>query len=99
MTLPVNGNRKNDQKDDKLVEKLAYFEKKKYNDPWLILPKRKEKDESSRLFNSQMTLDFAYTIYLKLWIFDKAEEQLSKEEYDRIVFLGDLVDDWFLVYR
>ena len=33
-------------------------------------------------------------IHLKPWIFDKAEEELSKAEYDRIVCLGDLVDDW-----
>ncbi len=33
-------------------------------------------------------------VHLKPWIFDKAEEQLSKSKYDRIVCLGDLVDDW-----
>ena len=33
-------------------------------------------------------------IHLKPWILDKAEEELSKAEYDHIVFLGDLVDDW-----
>lgn len=33
-------------------------------------------------------------IHLKPWIFDRAEEFLSKGKYDCIVFLGDLVDDW-----
>lgn len=33
-------------------------------------------------------------VHLKPWIFDKVEEELSKREYDRIVLLGDLVDDW-----
>lgn len=33
-------------------------------------------------------------IHLKPWIFDRVEEFLSKGEYDRIVCLGDLVDDW-----
>ena len=30
----------------------------------------------------------------KLWMFDQAEELLSRSEYDKIVCLGDLVDDW-----
>lgn len=33
-------------------------------------------------------------VHLKAWIFDKAEELLSQNEYDKIVCLGDLVDDW-----
>ncbi len=33
-------------------------------------------------------------IHLKPWIFDRAEEEFSKGEYDKIVCLGDLVDDW-----
>ena len=32
--------------------------------------------------------------HLKPWMFDKAEELLSRSEYDKIVCLGDLVDDW-----
>ena len=32
-------------------------------------------------------------VHLKPWIFDKAEELLSQNEYDKIVCLGDLVDD------
>ena len=33
-------------------------------------------------------------VHLKPWIFDKAEELLFQSEYDKIVCLGDLVDDW-----
>ena len=33
-------------------------------------------------------------IHLKPWIFDRAEEEFPKGEYDKIVCLGDLVDDW-----
>lgn len=33
-------------------------------------------------------------IHLKPWIFDRAEDILSQGEYDRVVCLGDLVDDW-----
>jgi len=33
-------------------------------------------------------------IHLKPWIFDRAEEELSKSQYDSIVCLGDIVDDW-----
>ena len=33
-------------------------------------------------------------VHLKPWIFDKAEELLSQNEYDKIVCVGDLVDDW-----
>ena len=33
-------------------------------------------------------------VHLKPWIFDKAEAFLSRNEYDQIVCLGDLVDDW-----
>ena len=32
-------------------------------------------------------------IHLKAWIFDEAEK-IKKSEYDSIVVLGDLVDDW-----
>jgi len=33
-------------------------------------------------------------VHLKPWILDKAEEILSQKEYDKVVCLGDLVDDW-----
>ncbi len=33
-------------------------------------------------------------IHLKPWILDRAEECLARGKYDRIVCLGDLVDDW-----
>ncbi|MCR5126859.1 MAG: metallophosphoesterase [Lachnospiraceae bacterium] len=33
-------------------------------------------------------------IHLKPWIIDKAEDIIKKGEYDKIVFLGDFVDDW-----
>ncbi len=33
-------------------------------------------------------------VHLKPWMFDKAEEFLSENEYDMIVCLGDIVDDW-----
>ena len=33
-------------------------------------------------------------VHLKPWIFDRAEEELKKSDYDYIVFLGDLIDDW-----
>ena len=33
-------------------------------------------------------------VHLKPWMFDKAEGLLSRSEYDKIVCLGDLVDDW-----
>ncbi len=33
-------------------------------------------------------------IHLKPWILDRAEEELSKGQYDVCVFVGDLVDDW-----
>lgn len=33
-------------------------------------------------------------VHLKPWMFDKATELISKGSYDRIVMLGDLVDDW-----
>ncbi|SDA38416.1 Calcineurin-like phosphoesterase [Lachnospiraceae bacterium G11] len=33
-------------------------------------------------------------VHLKPWIFDKAEELLFQNDYDQIVCLGDLVDDW-----
>ena len=33
-------------------------------------------------------------VHLKPWMFDKAEELLSRSEYEKIVCLGDLVDDW-----
>lgn len=33
-------------------------------------------------------------VHLKPWMFDKAEELFSRSEYDQIVCLGDLVDDW-----
>ncbi len=33
-------------------------------------------------------------VHLKPWIFDKAEELISRAKYDAIVCLGDMVDDW-----
>ena len=33
-------------------------------------------------------------VHLKPWMFDKAEKLLFQNEYDQIVCLGDLVDDW-----
>ena len=33
-------------------------------------------------------------VHLKPWIFEKAEEIVSAGQYDRIVILGDLADDW-----
>ncbi len=33
-------------------------------------------------------------VHLKPWMFDKAEDLLSRSKYDKIVCLGDLVDDW-----
>ncbi len=33
-------------------------------------------------------------IHLKPWILDKAEEYLLENAYERIVCLGDIVDDW-----
>lgn len=33
-------------------------------------------------------------VHLKPWMFDKAEEIIEKNSFDRIVLLGDLVDDW-----
>ena len=34
-------------------------------------------------------------VHLKPWMFDRAEELIEKDEYDRVVLLGDLVDDWY----
>ena len=33
-------------------------------------------------------------VHLKPWMFEKASEKISKDSYDHIVILGDLVDDW-----
>jgi len=33
-------------------------------------------------------------VHLKPWMLGKAEELFSRSEYDKIVYLGDLVDDW-----
>ncbi len=33
-------------------------------------------------------------VHLKPWMFEKASEKISAGEYDYIVMLGDLVDDW-----
>ena len=33
-------------------------------------------------------------VHLKPWIFKKASESVNKKNYDVIVMLGDLVDDW-----
>lgn len=34
-------------------------------------------------------------VHLKRWMFEKASELISKDSYDAIVMLGDLVDDWY----
>ena len=34
-------------------------------------------------------------VHLKPWIFEKASRLISKEKYDAVVMLGDLVDDWY----
>ena len=33
-------------------------------------------------------------IHLKPWILDKVEDYLLENAYERIVCLGDIVDDW-----
>ena len=33
-------------------------------------------------------------IHLKTWMLDKADDMVDKGDYDRIIFLGDFVDDW-----
>lgn len=33
-------------------------------------------------------------VHLKPWMFDKAKEIIEKNDFDRVVLLGDLVDDW-----
>ena len=33
-------------------------------------------------------------VHLKHWMFKKASEKIAEREYDYIVLLGDLVDDW-----
>ena len=38
-------------------------------------------------------------IHLKPWILDKAEEFISKGNYDQIVCLGDVIDDWDQEYN
>ncbi len=34
-------------------------------------------------------------VHLKPWIFEEASEMISKGDYDAVVMLGDLVDDWY----
>ena len=34
-------------------------------------------------------------VHLKAWMFEKADEMITLGEYDRIILLGDLVDDWW----
>ena len=34
-------------------------------------------------------------VHLKPWMFEKASELISQGEFDHIVMLGDLVDDWY----
>ncbi len=34
-------------------------------------------------------------IHLKPWMLEEAEKAVEKEAYDHIVFLGDVVDDWY----
>lgn len=33
-------------------------------------------------------------VHLKPWMFEMADELIEKDDYDEIVILGDLVDDW-----
>lgn len=33
-------------------------------------------------------------VHLKPWMFDMAEKKMKSAKYDRIVILGDIVDDW-----
>ena len=33
-------------------------------------------------------------VHLKPWIFDQAEDIMREKDFDRAVFIGDLVDDW-----
>ena len=33
-------------------------------------------------------------VHLKPWIFDQAEDIMRDKDFDRAVFIGDLVDDW-----
>lgn len=33
-------------------------------------------------------------VHLKPWMFDMAEKKMKTAKYDRIVILGDIVDDW-----
>ena len=34
-------------------------------------------------------------IHLKPWMLEEAEKAVEKVTYDQIVFLGDVVDDWY----
>ena len=34
-------------------------------------------------------------VHLKPWMFEKASTLVTKGDYDAIVMLGDLVDDWY----
>ena len=38
-------------------------------------------------------------VHLKPWMFDKADELLSENEYDLIICLGDIADDWGQEYN
>ena len=38
-------------------------------------------------------------VHLKPWMFDKAEEILQKHKIDKVVCLGDIVDDWNKQYE
>ncbi len=34
-------------------------------------------------------------VHLKPWIFEKASKMISRDKYDAVVMLGDLVYDWY----
>ena len=38
-------------------------------------------------------------IHLKLWMLEEADKIISADRYDKVVMLGDLVDDWGMEYK
>ena len=38
-------------------------------------------------------------IHLKLWMLEEADMIISADGYDKVVMLGDLVDDWGMEYK
>ena len=38
-------------------------------------------------------------IHLKLWMLEEADKIISADGYDKVVMLGDLVDDWGMEYK